>query len=149
MRLRKNMKRAAAAALALSVALSAAAPAALAKEYYIGDGNITVTVKENGDTYVSVGNAQEEKDDTAVVIKGGKSSDKQTENNSDGPADEDTADEAEKQKPVVDAEPGEPAEKTGTELIVWPENVNSGEAQKKDDPEPAEEEQKTPDTQKP
>ena len=149
MRLRKNMKRAAAAALALSVALSAAAPAALAKEYYIDDGNITVTVKENGDTYVSVGNAQEEKDDTAVVIKGGKSSDKQTENNSDGPADEDTADEAEKQKPVVDAEPGEPAEKTDTELIVWPENVNSGEAQKKDDPEPAEEEQKTPDTQKP
>lgn len=149
MRLRKNMKRAAAAALALSVALSAAAPAALAKEYYIGDGNITVTVKENGDTYVRVGNAQEEKDDTAVVIKGGKSSDKQTENNSDGPADEDTADEAEKQKPVVDAEPGEPAEKTGTELVVWPENVNSGEAQKKDGPEPAEEEPKTPDTQKP
>lgn len=149
MRLRKNMKRAAAAALALSVALSAAAPAALAKEYYIGDGNITVTVKENGDTYVSVGNAQEEKDDTAVVIKGGENSDKTAENNSDGPADEDTADEAEKQKPVVDAEPGEPAEKTGTELIVWPENVNSGEAQKKDDPEPAEEEQKTPDTQKP
>lgn len=149
MRLRKNMKRAAAAALALSVALSAAAPAALAKEYYIGDGNITVTVKENGDTYVSVGNAQEEKDDTAVVIKGGKSSDKQTENNSDGPADKDTADEAEGQKPVVDAEPGEPAEETGTELVVWPENVNSGEAQKKDDPEPEEGEPKTPDTQKP
>ena len=38
MRLRKNMKRAAAAALALSVALSAAAPAALAKDYYIGEG---------------------------------------------------------------------------------------------------------------
>lgn len=147
MRLRKNMKRAAAAALALSVALSAAAPAALAKEYYIDDGNITVTVKENGDTYVSVGNAQEEKDDTAVVIKGGKSSDKQTENNSDGPADEDTADKAEKQKPVVDAGPGEPAEKTGTELVVWPENVNSGEAQKKDGPADAEPE--TPDTQKP
>lgn len=149
MRLRKNMKRAAAAALALSVALSAAAPAALAKEYYIGDGNITVTVKENGDTYVSVGNAQEEKDDTAVVIKGGENPDKQTENKSDGPADKDTADEAEGQKPVVDAEPGEPAEETGTELVVWPENVNSGEAQKKDGPEPAEEEQKTPDTQKP
>ena len=144
MRLRKNMKRAAAAALALSVALSAAAPAALAKDYYIGDGDITVTVKENGNTYVSVGNAQEEKDDTAVVIKGGKSSDKQTENNSDG-----SADEAEGQKPVVDAEPGEPAEETGTELVVWPENVKSGEAQKKDGPEPAEEEPKTPDAQKP
>lgn len=143
------MKRAAAAALALSVALSAAAPAALAKEYYIENGDITVTVTEEGDTYVRVGDAKDKddigvKDDTDVVIKGGKDPNKPAETNSDG-----SADEVEKQKPVVDAEPGEPAEKTGTELIVWPENVNSGEAQKKDDPEPAEEEQKTPDTQKP
>lgn len=154
MRLRKNMKRAAAAALALSVALSAAAPAALAKEYDISKGDITVTVTEDGDTYVRVGDAKDdkdigEKDDTEVVIKGGENSDKTAENNSDGSADEDTADEAEGQKPVMDAEPGEPAEETGTELVVWPENVNSGEAQKKDDPEPVEEEQKTPDTQKP
>ena len=144
MRLRKNMKRAAAAALALSVALSAAAPAALAKEYYIDDGNITVTVTEDGDTFVRVGDAKDdkdigEKDDTEVVIRGGE---KQTENNSDG-----SADKAEGQKPVVDAEPGEPAEKTGTELVVWPENVNSGEAQKKDGSADAEPE--TPDTQKP
>lgn len=154
MRLRKNMKRAAAAALALSVALSAAAPAALAKEYDISKGDITVTVTEDGDTFVRVGNAKDEndigeKDDTAVVIKGGEDPNKQTENKSDGQADKDTADEAEGQKPVVDAEPGEPAENTGTELIVWPENAESGEAQEKDDPEPAEEEQKTPDTQKP
>lgn len=154
MRLRKNMKRAAAAALALSMALSAAAPAALAKDYYIDDGNITVTVTEDGDTYVRVGDAKDdkdigEKDDTDVVIKGGENPDKTAGNNSDGPADKDTADEAVKQKPVVDAEPGEPAEETGTELVVWPENVNSGEAQKKDGPEPAEEEPKTPDTQKP
>ena len=149
MRLRKNMKRAAAAALALSVALSAAAPAALAKDYYIGDGDITVTVTEDGDTYVRVGEAKDkddigEKDDTDVVIKGGTDPNKPAETNSDG-----SADEAVKQKPVVDAEPGEPAEKTGTELIVWPENVNSGEAQEKDGSEPAEEEPKTPDTQKP
>lgn len=149
MRLRKNMKRAAAAALALSVALSAAAPAALAKDYYIDDGDITVTVTEDGDTYVRVGEAKDkddigEKDDTDVVIKGGENPGKQTENNSDG-----SADEAEGQKPVVDAEPGEPAEETGTELVVWPENVNSGEAQKKDGPEPADAEPKTPDTQKP
>lgn len=147
MRLRKNMKRAAAAALALSVALSAAAPAALAEEYYISNGDITVTVKEDGRTFVRVGEAEEVEDHTGVVIKGGEDPNKQTENNSDGPADKDTADEAEGQKPVVDAEPGEPAEETGTELVVWPENVNSGEDQKKD--EPAEEEQKTPDTQKP
>lgn len=154
MRLRKNMKRAAAAALALSMALSAAAPAALAKDYYIGEGNITVTVTEDGDTYVRVGDAKDDKDigvkdDTDVVIKGGEAPDKTAGNNSDGSADDDTADETEGQKPVVDAEPGEPAEETGTELVVWPENVNSGEAQKKDGPEPAEEEQKTPDTQKP
>ena len=142
------MKRAAAAALALSVALSAAAPAALAKEYYIDDGDITVTVTEDG-TYVRVGDAEEEKDETDVVIKGGKNPNKPAENNSDGSAGDDTADEVEKQKPVVDAEPGEPAENTGTELIVWPENVNSGEAQEKDDPEPEEGEPKTPDTQKP
>ena len=131
------------------MALSAAAPAALAKDYYIGDGDITVTVTEDGDTYVRVGEAKDkddigEKDDTDVVIKGGENPGKQTENNSDG-----SADEAEGQKPVVDAEPGEPAEKTGTELVVWPENVNSGEAQKKDDLEPEEGEPKTPDTQKP
>lgn len=149
MRLRKNMKRAAAAALALSVALSAAAPAALAKDYYIGDGDITVTVTKDGDTYVRVGEAKDkddigEKDDTDVVIKGGENPGKQTENNSDG-----SADEAEGQKPVVDAEPGEPAEETGTELVVWPENAESGEAQEKDDLEPEEGEPKTPDTQKP
>lgn len=154
MRLRKNMKRAAAAALALSVALSAAAPAALAKDYYIDDGDITVTVTEDGDTFVRVGKAVNKddigvKDDTEVVIKGGENPDKQTENKSDGPADKDTADEAEGQKPVVDAEPGEPAEETDTELVVWPENVNSGEAQKKDGLEPADAEPETPDTQKP
>ena len=144
MRLRKNMKRAAAAALALSMALSAAAPAALAEDYYIGEGNITVTVKEDGRTYVSVGDADEVEDNTGVVIKGGKNPNKPAENNSDG-----SADEAEGQKPVVDAEPGASAENTGTELIVWPESVKSGEAQKKDGPEPEEGEPKTPDTQKP
>ena len=140
------MKRAAAAALALSVALSAAAPAALAKEYYIENGDITVTVTKEGDTYVRVGDAKDKddigaKDDTAVVIKGGKDPNKPAGTNSDG-----SADEVEKQKPVVDAEPGEPAEETGTELVVWPENVNSGEAQEKDGPEPADAEPKTPDT---
>ena len=140
------MKRAAAAALALSVALSAAAPAALAKDYYIENGDITVTVTEEGDTYVRVGEATTKddigvKDDTDVVIKGGKDPNKPAETNSDG-----SADEVEKQKPVVDAEPGEPAENTGTELIVWPEDAKSGEAQEKDGSEPADAEPKTPET---
>ena len=126
------------------MALSVAAPAALAKDYYIDDGDITVTVTEEGETYVRVGKAEEERDETEVVIKGGKNPNKPAENNSDG-----SADEAEGQKPVVDAEPGASAENTGTELIVWPESVKSGEAQKKDGPEPEEGEPKTPDTQKP
>ena len=138
------MKRAAAAALALSMALSAAAPAALAKDYYIENGDITVTVTKEGETYVQVGDAEGVKDDN-VVIKGGKDPNKPAGTNSDG-----SADEVEKQKPVVDAEPGEPAEKTGTELVVWPENVNSGEIQKKDEPADAEPKTpETPDTQKP
>ena len=125
------------------------APAALAKDYYIENGDITVTVTEEGDTYVRVGEATTKddigvKDDTDVVIKGGTDPNKPAETNSDG-----SADEVEKQKPVVDAEPGEPAENTGTELIVWPEDAKSGEAQEKDDPEPEEGEPKTPDTQKP
>lgn len=146
MRLRKNMKRAAAAALALSVALSAAAPAALAEEYYISNGDITVTVKEDGRTFVRVGEAEEVEDHTGVVIKGGEDPNKTAGNNSDGVADDDTADEAEGQKPVVDAEPGAPAEETGTELVVWPGNAESREAQETDDPEPEEGEPDTPDT---
>lgn len=151
MRLRKNMKRAAAAALALSVALSAAMPAS-AGTYYIDKGDITVTVTKDGTTYVKHSGKENyenefgDLDNGDITIKGSEDPNKQTENNSDGPADKDTADEAEKQKPVVDAEPEEPAENTGTELVVWPENVNSGEAQKKDGSEPAEEEPKTPDT---
>lgn len=154
MRLRKNMKRAAAAALALSVALSAAMPAS-AGTYYIDKGDITVTVTEDGTTYVKHSGKENyenefgDLDNGDITIKGSEDPDKQTGNNSDGSADGDTADEAEGQKPVVDAEPGEPAEKTGTELVVWPENVNSGETQKKDGPEPADAEPKTPDTQKP
>ena len=67
------MKRAAAAALALSMALSAAAPAALAKDYYIENGDITVTVTEEGDTYVRVGDAKDKddigvKDETVVLL---------------------------------------------------------------------------------
>ena len=148
------MKRAAAAALALSMALSAAMPAS-AGTYYIDKGDITVTVTEDGTTYVKHSGKENyenefgDLDNGDITIKGSEDPGEQTGNNSDGSAGDDTADEAVKQKPVVDAEPGEPAEKTGTELIVWPENAESGEAQEKDDPEPEEGEPKTPDTQKP
>ena len=151
MRLRKNMKRAAAAALALSVALSAAAPAALAKEYDISKGNITVTVTEDGDTYVRVGKAKGdkdigEKDDTEVVIRGGEDSNNSAENNSDGPADDDTADKAEGQKPVVDASGRACGEDRHGARRLAREREQRG-SQKKDGPADAEPE--TPDAQKP
>lgn len=151
MRLRKNMKRAAAAALALSMALSAAMPAS-AGTYYIDKGDITVTVTEDGTTYVKHSGKENyenefgDLDNGDITIKGSEDPGEQTGNNSDGSAGDDTADEAVKQKPVVDAEPGEPAEETDTELVVWPDNVNSGEAQEKDGLEPADAEPKTPDT---
>lgn len=90
-----------------------------------------MTVTEEGDTYVRVGDAKDKddigvKDDTDVVIKGGTDPNKPAGTNSDG-----SADEVEKQKPVVDAEPGEPAENTDTEHVVWPEDAKSGEARKR------------------
>ena len=70
-------------ALALTVAMVAgmAAPA-YAGTYYIGDGDITITKDESG-TYVKQGNnssndGKGDKDNTDIVIKGGKRSEDTT-----------------------------------------------------------------------
>ena len=72
-------------ALALTAAMVAgmAAPA-YADTYYIGDGNITITKDENGDVYVKHSgktygqDSLGDKDNTDIVIKGGKSTDDPT-----------------------------------------------------------------------
>ncbi len=63
MRLRKNMKRTAAAVLALSMAVSAvAAPASAAYICDVSKGNVEISVDESG-TKITVGGVTVEKSD--------------------------------------------------------------------------------------
>lgn len=71
MRLRKNMKRTAAAVLALSMAVSAvAAPASAAYICDVSKGNVEVSVNENGEKSITVGgeNVQNDGDGTEKII---------------------------------------------------------------------------------
>ena len=71
MRLRKNMKRPAAAVLALSMAVSAvAAPASAAYICDVSKGNVEVSVNENGEKSITVGgeNVQNDGDGTEKII---------------------------------------------------------------------------------
>ena len=67
MRLRKNMKRAAAAVLALSMAVSAvAAPASAAYICDVSKGDVVVEAKSDGTTTITVGGKKVEDDGTGV-----------------------------------------------------------------------------------
>ena len=67
MRLRKNMKRTAAAVLALSMAVSAvAAPASAAYICDVSQGNVVVEAKSDGTTTITVGGKEVEDDGTGV-----------------------------------------------------------------------------------
>ena len=67
MRLRKTMKRTAAAVLALSMAVSAvAAPASAAYICDVSQGNVVVEAKSNGTTTITVGGKEVEDDGTGV-----------------------------------------------------------------------------------
>ena len=71
MRLRKNMKRTAAAVLALSMAVSAvAAPASAAYICDVSQGNVVVSVNEKGEKTIKVGDkdVQDNKDGTDDII---------------------------------------------------------------------------------
>ena len=71
MRLRKNMKRTAAAVLALSMAVSAvAAPASAAYICDVSQGNVVVSVNEKGEKTIKVGDVDVKKseDDTDDII---------------------------------------------------------------------------------
>ena len=67
MRLRKNMKRTAAAVLALSMAVSAvAAPASAAYICDVSKGDVVVEAKSDGTTTITVGGKKVEDDGTGV-----------------------------------------------------------------------------------
>ena len=96
MRLRKNMKRTAAAVLALSMAVSAvAAPASAAYICDVSKGNVEVSVNAEGKKSITVGGNKVDKteDDTDDIIITGDNT-KATEGQS--AAEENASDEVEK-----------------------------------------------------
>ena len=113
MRLRKNMKRTAAAVLALSMAVSAvAAPASAAYICDVSQGNVVVSVNEKGEKTIKVGDkdVQDNKDGTEDIIITGDNT-KPTESLN---AAEENAAEAEKSAEAEKAgENSGEAEKTG------------------------------------
>lgn len=146
MRLRKNMKRTAAAVLALSMAVSAvAAPASAAYICDVSKGSVEVSVNEKGQKTITVGgaNVQKTEDDSDNIIITGDNT-KATEGQS--AAEENASDEVEKsgentseaEKPGVtegedktqnSAAEGEDDEPTTQELLA-PEDEEKKDEQK-------------------
>ena len=96
MRLRKNMKRTAAAVLALSMAVSAvAAPASAAYICDVSKGDVVVEAKSDGTTTITVGgeNVQDDGKGDGIIIIGDNTNTKPTESQN---AEEENTSEAEK-----------------------------------------------------
>lgn len=155
MRLRKNMKRTAAAVLALSMAVSAvAAPASAAYICDVSQGNVVVSVNEKGEKTIKVGDVDVKKseDDTDDIIITGDNT-KATEGQN---AEEENTSEVEKpgvtegedktQNSAAEGE-GEDDEPTTQELLA-PEDEEQKDEQKDTQQKPAEN-QETEQAQKP
>lgn len=123
MRLRKTLKRTAAAALALSMALSAAAPAVTAA--YICDvsqGSVNITVDADGSKTIQVGGQKVEDDGDGtddIIITGDNTQAPASQNDAAEPAPAETEDEEapaeEDAAPADEAEAPETADAEGTE----------------------------------
>ena len=148
MRLRKNMKRTAAAVLALSMAVSAvAAPASAAYICDVSKGDVVVEAKSDGTTTITVGGKKVEDDGTGVegiIITGDNTKPTESLN-----AAEENAAEAEKSaeaektgEDTAEVEKtgentGEAEEPTSQELLA-PEDEEKKDEQKETDQKPAE-----------
>lgn len=148
MRLRKNMKRTAAAVLALSMAVSAvAAPASAAYICDVSQGNVVVSVDKDGTQTITVGGANVEKteDDTDdIIITGDNTKPAATESLSAAGENADEAENADKNTSEVE-KPGEnTAEGEGeddeptTQELLAPEDEQKKTEEKKDEQKPAE-----------
>ena len=161
MRLRKNMKRTAAAVLALSMAVSAvAAPASAAYICDVSKGNVEVSVNAEGKKSITVGGNKVDKtedDSDDIIITGDNTGDntKPTENLN---AEEENTSEAEKSGENTSeveksgetktegegktqnsaAENKEQAEEPGSLELLAPEDEQKETDQKKDEQKPAE-----------
>ena len=161
MRLRKNMKRTAAAVLALSMAVSAvAAPASAAYICDVSQGNVVVSVDADGKKSIKVGDVEVEKseDDSDDIIITGDNTGDNTKPTESLNAEEENTSEAEKsgentseveksgetktegegktQNSATEGK-GEDDEPTTQELLA-PEDEEKKDEEKKDEQKPAE-----------
>ena len=150
MRLRKNMKRTAAAVLALSMAVSAvAAPASAAYICDVSKGDVVVEAKSDGTTTITVGgeNVQDDGKGDGIIIIGDNTGDntKPTESLN---AEEENTSEAEKSgentsEVEKSGETEEQAQEPGSQELLAPEDEEKKDEQKetdqkKDEQKPAE-----------
>ena len=159
MRLRKNMKRTAAAVLALSMAVSAvAAPASAAYICDVSKGNVEISVDESGNKSIKVGGekvekSEDESDDIIITGDNTKSTESQNaeeENTSEVEKSGENTSEVEKSGETEGegktqnsaAENKEQAEEPGSLELLAPEDEQKKTEEKKD-------EQKSADSQEP
>ena len=145
MRLRKNMKRAAAAVLALSMAVSAvAAPASAAYICDVSKGDVVVEAKSDGTTTITVGGKKVEDDGTGVegiIITGDNTGDNtkpteslnaEEENTSEAEKSGENASEVEKS-----GETEEQAQEPGSLELLAPEDEEKQAQEKETQEKPA------------
>ena len=163
MRLRKNMKRTAAAVLALSMAVSAvAAPASAAYICDVSRGNVEVSVDTEGNKSIKVGGVAVEKseDDSDDIIITGDNTGDNTKPTESLNAEEENTSEAEKsgentsevEKSGENAseveksgETEEQAQEPGSLELLAPEDEEKKDEEKKDDSQEPEQTEKTSD----
>lgn len=137
MRLRKNMKRTAAAVLALSMAVSAvAAPASAAYICDVSRGNVEVSVDTEGNKSIKVGGVAVEKsedDSDDIIITGDNTKPTESQN-----AEEENASEVEKS-----GETEEQAQEPGSLELLAPEDEEKKDEQKSADSQEPEQDEKT------
>ena len=145
MRLRKNMKRTAAAVLALSMAVSAvAAPASAAYICDVSQGNVEIFVDESGNKSIKVGGEKVEKSEDEsddIIITGDNTGDntKPTESQN---AEEENTSEAEKSgentsEVEKSGETEEQAQEPGSLELLAPEDEEKKAQQKETEEKPA------------
>ena len=157
MRLRKTMKRTAAAVLALSMAVSAvAAPASAAYICDVSQGNVVVSVNEKGEKSIKVGENEVKNDGDGsedIVITGdntqvaeGQNAEEENTSEAEKPGENTSEGEDKTQNSAAEGE-GEDDEPTSQELLA-PEDEEKKDEQKKTEQKPADT-QETEQTQKP
>ena len=144
MRLRKTMKRTAAAVLALSMAVSAvAAPASAAYICDVSKGDVVVEAKSDGTTTITVGgeNVQDDGKGDGIIIIGDNTGDNTKPTESLNVEDENTSEVEKSGENTSEVEKSgeteEQAEEPTSQELLAPEDEEKKDDQKKDEQKPA------------